>query len=52
MTVAPKGGRRENPEASTRVKLADPVHVGLAVCAHNDQPLEKARFSRVELVPK
>jgi hypothetical protein len=52
MTVASKGGRLENSEASTRVKLADPVYVGLAVCAHSDKALEKARFSRVELAPK
>ena len=52
MTVASKGGRLEKSEASTQVKLVDPVYVGLAVCAHNDKALEKARFSRVELKPK
>ncbi len=49
MTVAPKGGRLVNSGAYTRVKLTDPVYVGLAVCAHNDNALEKARFSRLEL---
>jgi TolB protein len=52
MTLAPKSGRLENSGAYTRVKLADPVYVGLAVCAHDDKALEKARFSKVELVPK
>jgi len=52
VTLAPKGGRLENSGAYTRIKLADPVYVGLAVCAHNDNALEKARFSKVELVPK
>ena len=52
MTVASNGGRLEKSEASTQVKLFDPVYVGLAVCAHNDKALEKARFSRVELAPK
>ncbi len=52
MTLAPKGGALQNSGAYTRVKLADPVYVGLAVCAHNDKALEKATFSRVELVRK
>jgi TolB protein len=33
--------------AFTRIKLADPVYVGLGVCAHDDTALEKARFSEV-----
>jgi TolB protein len=52
MTLAPKGGRLENSGAYTRIKLADPVYVGLAVCAHDDKAQEKAKFSKVELVPK
>ena len=52
MTLAPKGGHLANSGAYTRVELADPVYVGLAVCAHDDQALERARFSRVELVRK
>jgi TolB protein len=32
-----------------RVKLTDPVYVGLAVCAHDDKALETARFTRVAL---
>ena len=45
MTLAPKGGQLQNSGAYTRIKLADPVYVGLAVCAHDDKALEKARFS-------
>jgi TolB protein len=52
MTLAPKGGRLENSGAYTRLKLADPVYVGLAVCAHDDKALGKARFSKVELATK
>ncbi len=33
----------------TRLKFADPVYVGLGVCAHDDRVLEQARFSGVEL---
>jgi hypothetical protein len=38
--------------AFIRLKLLDPVYVGLAVCAHDDRVLEKARFSGVQLEPK
>lgn len=34
-----------------RIKLSDPVYVGLAVCSHDDKVVESARFSKVELVP-
>jgi len=33
-----------------RIQFKDPVYVGLAVCAHDNQVLEKAKFSRVELL--
>jgi hypothetical protein len=35
-----------------RLQLKDPVYVGLGVCSHDDNALETARFSEVELVPK
>jgi len=35
--------------AYMRIKLADPLYVGLAVCAHDDKVLETARFSQVTL---
>jgi WD40 repeat protein len=52
MTLAPAGARLQNSGAYTRVKLTDPVYVGLAMCAHDDTALEKARFSMVELARK
>jgi Tol biopolymer transport system component len=52
MTLGPKGGDLQNSGAYTRVKLTDPVYVGLGVCAHDDKALEQARFSRVQLVRK
>jgi len=52
MTLAPKGRSLDHSGAYTRVKLTDPVYVGLAVCAHDDKALEQARFSKVELVQK
>lgn len=36
----------------TRIKFADPVYVGLGVCAHDNQVLEQARFSQVDLRAK
>jgi len=33
-----------------RLRMTDPLYVGLAVCAHDDTKLEKARFSHVELL--
>ncbi|HWQ93320.1 MAG TPA: hypothetical protein VN673_16725 [Clostridia bacterium] len=35
--------------AFMRLKLQDPVYVGLGVCAHDDKALETARFSQVQL---
>ena len=35
-----------------RVKFADPVYVGLAVCSHDDKVLETAQFSKVELAAR
>jgi hypothetical protein len=32
-----------------RIKLADPVYVGLGVCSHDDHVLETARFAQVTL---
>jgi Tol biopolymer transport system component len=46
------GSRLSPSGAFMRVKLTDPVYVGLAVCAHDDARLEKARFRQVELRPR
>jgi hypothetical protein len=35
-----------------RIKLSDPIYVGLAVCSHDDKVLETARFSQVLLQPR
>ena len=35
-----------------RIRLTDPVYVGLGVCSHDDSALETARFSGVTLVAK
>jgi len=32
-----------------RVKLSDPVYVGLGVCAHDDRVIERAKFSNMDL---
>lgn len=37
--------------AFRRIRLANPVYVGLAVCAHDDRALERARFAGVKLRP-
>jgi TolB protein len=36
---------------SLRMKFTEPFYVGLAVCAHNNDALEKAVFSNVEITP-
>lgn len=38
-----------HPVGSTTVSLADPVHAGLAVCAHDDKRRETAVFSEVDM---
>ena len=51
MSLAPAGGGAlQTSTNSLRLQLADPLYVGLAVCAHNDQRLEQVRFSGVELL--
>lgn len=43
------GGPAPLSGAFMRVKLSDPVYVGLGVCAHDNKALEQARFSNVQL---
>jgi hypothetical protein len=38
--------------AFIRLQLTDPVYVGLAVCSHDNERSEQARFADVELTPK
>jgi len=51
-TAGSEAGPLAPSGASIRLKLADPVYVGLAVCAHDDRVLAQARFSQVELQRK
>jgi len=46
----PEPGPALAPAGPTmRIKLKDPLYVGLAVCAHDDKTLETALFSKVQL---
>jgi TolB protein len=51
MSIASAGEENELRPAggSFRLELAEPFYVGLGVCAHNNDRLEQAVFSRVEL---
>lgn len=47
--AADASGQLQPAGAFMRVRLPDPVYVGLAVCAHDNKVLEQARFTKVEL---
>ena len=49
MSVAPAGEALRPAGGSFRLVLKEPFYVGLGVCAHNDDALETAVFSSVEL---
>jgi TolB protein len=49
MSITGKDGELAPAGGSFRLDLAEPFYVGLGVCAHNNDALEKAVFSRVEL---
>lgn len=42
-------GPLANSGAFMRIPFTDPVYVGIGVCAHDDQAIETAKFSRVQL---
>jgi TolB protein len=48
LSVAYAGGKPAPSGASFRLPMKDPVYVGLAVCAHDDNAFETAVFSNVE----
>ena len=48
MSIAPPNEKLQST-ASFRLRFEDPFYVGLAVCAHDAQAVEKATFSKVEL---
>jgi Tol biopolymer transport system component len=52
MTLPDAGGALVPAGPFLRLKLADPVYVGLGVCAHDDEAIERARFSGVRLQAK
>ncbi len=50
MSIAGTNGELRPAGGSFRLDLQEPFYVGLGVCAHNNDALEKAVFSNVELV--
>jgi TolB protein len=50
MSIARAGEALQPAGGSFRLELTEPFYVGLGVCAHNDDALETAVFSNVELV--
>lgn len=49
LSVGYAGGKPAPSGASFHLHMADPVYVGLAVCAHDDNAFETAVFSNVEI---
>jgi TolB protein len=49
MSIAREGEQLQAAGGSFRIKLSEPFYVGLGVCAHDNNALEKAVFSNVEL---
>ncbi len=49
MSVAPAGGELQSAGGSVRLQFKAPFYVGLAVCAHDNNTLEEAVFTNVEL---
>ncbi len=50
MSIALAGEAFQPAGGSFRLELTEPFYVGLGVCAHNDDALDTAVFSNVELV--
>jgi TolB protein len=49
MSVAREGEALQPAGGSFKLKLSEPFYVGLGVCAHDDNALEKALFTNVEI---
>jgi TolB protein len=49
LSVGYAGGKPAPSGASFKLAMTDPVYVGLAVCAHDDNAFETAVFSNVEM---
>ena len=50
MSVAPEGASFRPAGGSFKIKFHEPLFVGLAVCAHDNNALEQAVFSHVKLI--
>ena len=51
MSVAAAGEALKSAGGTFRIRFKEPFYVGLAVCAHEVDGLEKAVFSKVEIAP-
>ena len=49
LSIAETNGTLHPAGGAVRVVFEDPFYFGLAVCAHDDNALEEAKFSKVEL---
>jgi hypothetical protein len=49
MSIAREGESLQSAGGSFRIKLTTPFYVGLGVCAHDNNAIEKAVFSNVEI---
>jgi TolB protein len=49
MSLAGEGGELQPAGGSTRIDLKEPFYVGIGVCSHDKDVVEKAVFSKVEL---
>jgi hypothetical protein len=49
MSIAAEGEALRSAGGSFRIKLTEPFYVGLGVCAHDNNAVEKAVFSNVEI---
>ena len=47
--LAPKGGRLELASGSVRIPISGSYYIGLGVCSHDKDVVEKATFSKVAL---
>src|SRR4029453_12532090 len=50
MSISDKDGKLQPAGGSFRIDLKEPFYIGLGVCAHNNEALERATFSNVELI--
>ncbi|MBL9172619.1 MAG: TolB family protein [Verrucomicrobiales bacterium] len=51
LQLAEPGAALQPTGGSFRLDLAEPFYVGIGVCAHNDDRLETAEFTRVRVLP-